>query len=292
VRPDGLIWLAIPLIGVGLWLLHDSLQGHAPRPPRPRLPLLLRVQDYLMQADLARWTPARLALVCAISAAWLGAAVQLSVGWPLATVLAVLLGVLVPVLWVRARHGRIHAETRQGLARALAQLEGSLAIGQTIERGAQTLARDGPPRLRLVFAQFCRDADELDLGRAALRLRDRLADPVADLFVAGLLVHVELGGDDFRPMLAQLEQMVRGQQSIRDQIAVARVRLRYSSYVLLAAPVVVLLVLRSWSPVVSAYFDSPQGMVTLFVCAVVMLAGYLAMLYLGRLPGEERVLIR
>ena len=61
---------------------------------------------------------------------------------------------------------------------------------------------------------------------------------------------------------------------------------------LVAAPVVILLVLRSWSPVVAAYFDSSEGMVVLFGCALAMLGGYLLMLYFGRLPGDERVLVR
>jgi tight adherence protein B len=291
MRLDGLLWVAIPLIGVGVWLMHDGLQRRQPRPRRRPRQVVVRFQDYLVQADLEGWTPKRLALLCAISGLVFGACAQLA-RWPLATILGVFVGVLVPVFWVRARHGRVHAETRQALAMALAQLGGSLAIGQTIERGAQTLARDGPPRLRVVFARFCRDADELDLGQAALRLRDHLADPVADLFVAGLLLHIELGGDDFRPMLAQLEQMTRAQQAIRDRIAGARVWLKYSSYVLVAAPIAVLVVLHSWSPAVSAYFDSPEGMVTLFVSALAMLAGYLLMLYLGRLPDEERVLVR
>jgi len=50
--------------------------------------------------------------------------------------------------------------------------------------------------------------------------------------------------------------------------------------------------LRSWSPVVSAFFDSPDGVVVLVVSALVMIAGYLLTLYLGRLPGDERVLVR
>ena len=226
VRLDGLLWLAVPLIAIGLWLVHDGLQRRPPRPPRRPSQVLLRLQDYLVQADLERWTPRRLLVVCLISAIWVGACVQLVLGWPLATIAAVPLGSIVPVLWVQARHGRVQAQTRQGLATALGQLAGSLAVGHTIERGAQALATDGPPRLRPYFAQFRQDVDELDLGRAALRLRDRLADPVADLFVAGLLLHVELGGDDFRPMLAQLEKMTRAQQSIRDQIAAARARLK------------------------------------------------------------------
>jgi tight adherence protein B len=292
VRLDGFLWLAIPLVAVGLWLVHDALQRRGVPAPRPPSRVLLRLQDYLVQADLERWTPWRLLVVCALSATCVAAGVQLVVGWPLATLVSLLVGALAPLLWIQTRHGRIQAETRQGLAIALAQLAGSLAVGHTVERGAQTLATDGPMRLRPYFAQFCRDTDELDLGRAALRLRDRLADPVADLFVAGLQLHVELGGDDFRPMLGQLEKMTRAQQSIRDQVAAARVRLKYSAYVLVAAPVVILLVLRSWSPVVSAYFDSPEGMVVLLVCALAMIAGYLLMLYLGRLPGEERVLVR
>jgi Flp pilus assembly protein TadB len=203
------------------------------------------------------------------------------------------LGALGPVLWVRGRHGRVHAETRQGLATALAQLGESLASGFTIERGAQTLAVEGPPRLRPHLAQLCRDADQFGLARAALQLRDGLADPVADLFVAGLLLHVELGGtNSFGPMLRQLEQMTRAQLAVREQLVAARLRLKLSAYVLVGAPVAILLALRAWSPALAAFFDSPEGALTLSIGAVAMLAGYLLMLYFGRLPDEERVLVR
>src|SRR5207245_158617 len=117
-------------------------------------------------------------LVCLFSALWVGACVQLVVGWPLATIVAGLLGAIAPVKWIQGWHGRVHTETRQGLATALSQLAGSLAVGHTIERGAHTLAKDGPPRLQPHFAQFCRDLDDQDMASAAVHLRDGLADPV------------------------------------------------------------------------------------------------------------------
>jgi len=292
VRADGLLWIAIPCIAVGLWLAHDGFQSPAVvASARQPSQLLLRLQDYLVQADLERWTPWRVLLLCIVSASFGGVLVGWA-GWGLATIVAVLAGLVAPLLWIQARHGAVYAQTRQGLATALAQLAESLVAGHTIERGAQGLAEDGPPRLRPYFAQFCHDVDELDLQRAALRLREGLADPVSDLFVAGLLLHVQLGGDDFRPMLGELEKMTRDQQSIRDRLAGLRTRLKFSAYILLAAPVFILVTLRSWSPVVSAFFDSPDGVVVLVVSALVMIAGYLLTLYLGRLPGDERVLVR
>jgi hypothetical protein len=51
-------------------------------------------------------------------------------------------------------------------------------------------------------------------------------------------------------------------------------------------------VLRSWSPFVATFFDSAEGMVVLFVCALCVIGGYGLMLYLGRMPAEERVLVR
>jgi len=51
--------------------------------------------------------------------------------------------------------------------------------------------------------------------------------------------------------------------------------------------VFILVALRSWSPVVSAFLDSPDGVVALVVSALAMIAGYLLTLYLGRLPGAE-----
>jgi len=77
VGTDGLLWIAIPVIAVGLWLAHDGFQSPAVVVSQRPSQLLLRLQDYLVQADLERWTPWRVLLLSVVSASFGG----LLVGW-------------------------------------------------------------------------------------------------------------------------------------------------------------------------------------------------------------------
>lgn len=103
MRADGLLWIAIPCIAVGLWLAHDGFQSPAVvASARQPSQLLLRLQDYLVQADLERWTPWRVLLLCIVSASFGGVLVGWA-GWGLATIVAVLAGLVAPLLWIQAR---------------------------------------------------------------------------------------------------------------------------------------------------------------------------------------------
>ena len=203
VRADGLLWIAIPCIAVGLWLAHDGFQSPAVvRSARRPSQLLLRLQDYLVQADLERWTPWRVLLLCVVSASFGGVLVGWA-GWGLATIVAVLVGLVAPLLWIQARHGTVIRPDPSRVGHRSGATRGE--PGRRPHHRARR-ARSGRGRPAAATAVLCSvlpRRDELDLQRAALRLRDGLADPVSDLFVAGLLLHIQLGGDDFRPMLAE-----------------------------------------------------------------------------------------
>ena len=84
MRADGLLWIAIPFIAVGLWLAHDGFQSPAVVASQRPSQLLLRLQDYLVQADLERWTPWRVLLLSVVSASFGGLLVGWA-GWGLAT---------------------------------------------------------------------------------------------------------------------------------------------------------------------------------------------------------------
>ena len=58
------------------------------------------------------------------------------------------------------------------------------------------------------------------------------------------------------------------------------------------APVVALIGLRATNPRYLGIFDSVTGQMVLIGCAASVALGYAAMLYLTRLPGQRRVLIR
>jgi Flp pilus assembly protein TadB len=65
-----------------------------------------------------------------------------------------------------------------------------------------------------------------------------------------------------------------------------------SARIVAAAPLVALIGLRAANPRYLAIFDSVVGQMVLIGCAISVGVGYAAMLYLTRLPGQKRVLVR
>jgi tight adherence protein B len=289
-----MIWLGVATLTVGLWLLHAGLQAPSGGTPRPRRAsgTRLRLQDWLVQAGLERWTPTVLVVLWLASTVLCALVARAVFGWPLFTGLAGLFGLVWPILWLRARHARRRAEIQQGLADLLAHLRTSLGQGYGVTRGLQALSEDGPERLRPHLAQLLLDADEASLVWAVRRFGDRLADPVVDLVCAALELHAELGGNSLSKMLAQLEQMVRVRLSIQDRVRATRARVLYGATIVVAWPLIALALLRWLQPDAARFYETPGGQLLLLVCAVVMCGGYLWMLWLGKLPGQERVLVR
>ena len=65
-----------------------------------------------------------------------------------------------------------------------------------------------------------------------------------------------------------------------------------SARIVAAAPLVALIGLRTTNPRYLSIFDSGWGQMVLLGCALSIGLGYAAMLYLTRLPGQRRVLVR
>jgi hypothetical protein len=81
------LWIALLLLGVGVWLAHDGL---APRPYTPQAhgPRVFvdRVRDWLAQADLPGVTIWHLAVLCGASCVTGGIAGYVIFGVPVSTV--------------------------------------------------------------------------------------------------------------------------------------------------------------------------------------------------------------
>lgn len=284
--------VGLPLVGLGLWLLYDAVAPDRPVPgPRRPSRTLLRLQDLLVQAGLERVRARDVVLLCAVLAALGGLVAQVLLGWPLLDLLAAALGALAPLAWLRARHAHRRAVIQRGLADAIGQLRDAVEVGGSLEHAFVVVASRGPEPLRPFFAEACEQM-RFGFSAAVLDLQDRLADPVFDLCARSLLLQAEVGGTRFRVVLRQLAEVVRRDIALRDRMRAARTRIVYSARILCCVPLAVLALLRWWSPVAARVYDGWDGQLLLCGCALAVVAGYGAMLWLGRLPGDERVLVR
>jgi Flp pilus assembly protein TadB len=171
----------------------------------------------------------------------------------------------------------------------------TLSSGLTLDHGFTGLADSGPKSLQAAFRQFEAElpphTDSFET--AALRLRERLADSTWDLVTAGLLLHDEVGGGRFGSCLDHLARWQRSDVAMRDRLVAARARIVLTARVMAVLPVILLVLVRWWSPAAtSRTFETPVGQALLAVSILAIVTGYVWMLWLARLPDEDRVLVR
>ena len=148
----------------------------------------------------------------------------------------------------------------------------------------------GPASLRPAFAAFA--ADHRASGRTAEaldRLQERLADPVGDRVVETLRLAREVGGTDLGTVLRTLSAFLREDARTRAELEARQGWTVNAARVAVAAP---WLVLRPAGPrpETARAYDTAAGAVVLGVGGLACVLAYRAMVRIGRLPVERRVL--
>jgi tight adherence protein B len=124
-------------------------------------------------------------------------------------------------------------------------------------------------------------ADSLD------RLKDRLADPVADRIVETLRMSREVGGNELTTVLRNLAAYLRQDAAIRSEVEARQSWIVNAARLGVAAPWIVLLLLSTRPEAASAY-NSPEGIVLIAVGLALSVVAYRIMIGIGRLPEERR----
>jgi tight adherence protein B len=277
-------------LAAGVYLAYDGLAR--PRDRRRPAPRLAALRDFLVRAGLREVTP-RDFFVFSLGAGLVGAVlVQLFLGWGVLSGLAGAAGLLAPYVYYVRRHDRRRAAVQEALIEAIEQLRDGIRSGLSVPEALGGLGRIGPEALRAEFAMLSHEARLLGFEGALGSMRDRLADPVFDMVAAALLVNDRLGGRQVSQVLDRLAETTRAQLRIQQEVRAQQGRTVLSARIVAAAPLVALVGLRATNPRYLSIFDSVVGQMVLIGCALSVALGYLAMLYLTRLPGQRRVLVR
>jgi Flp pilus assembly protein TadB len=146
--------------------------------------------------------------------------------------------------------------------------------------------------LRAEFTLLSRDARLVGFDAGLKAMRDRLADPVFDVVASALAINDRLGGRMVSQVLDRLADATRAQLRIEHEVRAHQGRTVLSARIVAAAPLIALVGLRLTNPRYLSIFDSFGGQLILIGCAVSIGVGYSAMLFLTRLPGQRRVLVR
>jgi len=263
--------------------------------PRQRLVAperLASVREFLVRAGLHGITPGQFFLFSIGSSALSGLVAQVFLGWSALSALAAALGLIAPYVYYVRRHDRRRAAVQASLVEAIEHLRDAIRTGLSVQEALAGLARTGPEALRSEFATLTREARLLGFDQALTAMRDRLADPVFDVVAAALTVNDRLGGRHVSQVLDRLAEATRAQLRIQHEVRAQQGRTVLSARIVAAAPLIALIGLRATNPRYLSIFDSMLGQLVLLGCALAVAAGYAAMLYLTRLPNQQRVIVR
>ncbi|MBT2522754.1 type II secretion system F family protein [Arthrobacter sp. ISL-28] len=276
------------LAGAGLFLIWWSAWDRPETAQRTHR--TSRLQDLLLAAGVEKVTGAGLVGSCL----GLGLFVTLvffvgSNSWPISFCFG-LFGAWLPVVVVRWRARRRTAVLRRLWPDVVDHLRSAIRAGLSLPEALIQLGEKGPEELRHVFRDFGSDYRAGGQFDGSLnRLKERLADPVADRIIEALRLTREVGGSDLGKLLGTLAEFLRESARTRSELEARQSWTVNAARLAVAAPWIVMLLLATRPEAVAAY-NTPMGAVVLIGGLMVSLVCYSVMLRIGALPEEERVL--
>jgi tight adherence protein B len=277
------------VLGTGLFLVWLALTEPAPRRSR---------EHRLRRALTARLGAAGIETVSAVGLLWLMTAASLGAGLvvlalsrtpPVACAFAAIAG-YAPLAVVSGRGRRRRRLLAEMWPDVVDHLSSAVRAGLSLPEALAQVGDRGPVELRRPFAAFGRDYLATGrFGECLDRLKDRLADPVADRIVEALRIAREVGGGDLGRVLRTLSHFLRDDARTRGELEARQAWVVNGARIAVAAPWAVLLLLSTQPEVIGRY-RTTAGVVVLAVGGAVCVIAYRAMVALGRLPAERRVL--
>lgn len=277
------------LLGTGLFLIWWSAWAGSPEEHvKPRRESRLRV--LINQSGIARLTPAGVVSAMAAGGLVVGFVVfALTRTWTIGACFG-LFGAAIPWFLLSWQARRRAVALREVWPDAIDHARSAIRAGLTLPEALIQLGESGPEALREPFREFARDyrsgarfVDALD------RLKARMADPVADRLVVSLRLTREVGGADIGVLLQTLSEFLRQDARIRSELEARQSWTVNAARLAVVAPWIVLLLLGTQPAAVTAY-QSALGGVVLLAGLIVSAVCYQAMLRIGALPRDKRVL--
>ena len=276
------------LFGAGLFLIWWSAWEQpepAKRRPRPS-----RLEDLLRSAGIENVSALGLVSTCLGLAAFVSLIFfAVTRSWPISACFG-LFGGWLPMAVVRWRARKRTATLRQLWPDVVDHLRSAIRAGLSLPEALIQLGDKGPEELRHVFRDFGADYRAGGQFDPALnRLKQRLADPVADRIVEALRLTREVGGSDLGRLLGTLAEFLRESARTRSELEARQSWTVNAARLAVAAPWIVMVLLATRPEAVAAY-NTAMGAAVLLGGLVVSAFCYSVMLRIGALPEDERVL--
>lgn len=275
------------LLGAGL-LLCASPWLWPPRERTAKTPRRGRLRRLLDESGHARTSTRTLVVVMVALSAVAASLALLITTLPVLAILAALAAAMAPVLFLRGRRLRLRKARRQLWPDVCDLLVAAIRVGLSLPDAVASLAESAPPAVRPAFAMFARDLRATGRFETSLdRLKDTLADPIADRIVETLRMARQVGGTELTGVLRALSASVRADAALRGEVEARQSWIRGAAVLGAVAPWVILGLL-SMRPEGREAYASPEGVVVIVVGAAVSVFAYRVMLRVGRLPEPAR----
>ena len=259
-------------VGVGLLLIWSAFA--LPRTPRPAAPTSTSLGRLLGRAGLSDVTATSVVSLCAV----------------LFAVAFATMAAYLPIAVLRQRAARRLRDFAEVWPEAVDNLASAVRAGLSLPDAVAALGTSGPEALRADFAQFALDYQVTGrFGECLDRLKDRLADPVGDRVIEGLRLAREVGGGDLGRLLRNLSGFLRDDARTRSELESRQAWTVNGARLAVSAPWIVLL-LMSFQTTAIRHYASPGGVLVLGIGFGVCVLAYSAMMRIGRLPVEKRIL--
>jgi tight adherence protein B len=209
-------------------------------------------------------------LICALAAVVYGR--QL----PVAALIAGLIGLSLPILWLRRRRSVRMKKFEEQFPEALDLLSRALRAGHAFQTAMGMCADELPSPVGVEFKKaFEQQTFGLPLKDALSQLSDRV--PLMDVrfFVTAVAIQRETGGN-LAEILDNLASVVRERFKILRQVRVHTAHGRFTGYVLLALPAALGIVLSYLSPDhMKTLFEVPMGRTMILGAMVMQTIGFI-----------------
>ena len=162
--------------------------------------------------------------------------------------LALLLGYIVPIFWLRARRRRRNRDFNDQLAETLTLIAGSMRGGFSL---LQSLAHTSKESQEPTKSELRRVTQEVQLGlslnHALDNLVQRMESDDLELVVTAIKIHARVGGN-LTLILENISTTIRERAKLRREIRVITSMQRLSSYVIGLLPLALALIIFSINP--------------------------------------------
>jgi tight adherence protein B len=269
--------------GLGLLLLAVGLAGRDPDPPGVEEP----------SARWSRFTAGRQPMDRRRLAVCLAAGVVVGVvtRWPVAAALSAVAAWVLPQIIGPDRGHAQRVARIEAIAVWTESLRDTLAAAAGLEQSIVASAVESPEPIR---DEVTRLAVRLQRGwrvRDALRVfAAELADPTADLVVAGLLMAARGSAGQLGEVLGELAASARAKVASRQRVAAGRTRSRTSARVIVGATLAMAALLILLDRGYLHPFDTPVGQLVLLMAGACFGFAFWGLAVLTRDPDTTRIL--